>query len=517
MHHHLWTYQKIAPAFSCIASIYSGNIRIINIDLKKSLCRPLFLSLAVVIASILFIFNYLPKLNYLSLLEQIKNNGQLVVVTRNSATTYYESANGPTGLEYEMVKMFADELGVELTLVIPDSLSDLLNKISSNAIHIAAAGLTITKDREKSFRFAPAYQEITEQLIYNTANKQPKNLSQLDGTLEVVADSSHEERLKYLKAIIKDLSWKSNHELESAELLQMVSDNLIDYTIVDSNELALNQRFRINLRAAFDISEPQYIAWALPKTDDNSLFLEVQKFFNKIKNNGELTRMIERNYGHVEDFDYVGTKIFRRHIEKRLPRYQDFFEQAAESEDLDWRLVAAMGYQESHWDPDAISPTGVRGIMMLTLKTAKEINVKNRLDPESSISGGTKYFKKMLDRMDKSIAEPDRTWMAMAAYNVGYGHLQDARKITGKLKKNPDLWIDVKQSLPLLAKSKWYKHHFLLINLMKNLEIVLPTLCGIFSGSRKTGIFCSISMFSPDKIFIISLKRYIRDIPSQIA
>ena len=380
-----------------------------------------------------------------------------MVVTRNSPTTYYESADGPTGLEYEMVKMFADELDVELTLVIPDSLSDLLNKISTNAIHIAAAGLTITKEREKIFRFGPAYQEITEQLIYNITNKRPKSLSQIDGTLEVVTNSSHEERLQYLKAVMKDLSWKSSQDLESEELLQMVSDNMIDYTIADSNELALNQRFLINLRVAFDISEPQYLAWALPKTDDNSLFLEVQKFFKKIKENGELTRLIERNYGHVESFDYVGTKIFRRHIEKRLPAYLDFFQEAAIEYDVDWRLIAAMGYQESHWNPDAVSPTGVRGIMMLTLKTAKDMKVKNRLDPESSISGGTKYFKKTHGRMDKNITEPDRTWMAMAAYNVGYYHVQDARKIARKLKKNPNLWIDVKQTLPLLAKSKWYK------------------------------------------------------------
>jgi len=419
----------------------------------------LFLSLAVVIASIIFIFNYLPKLSSLSLVEQIKNNGQLNVVTRNSPTTYYEGADGPAGLEYEMAKMFADELGVNLTLLIPDSFNDLLDHVSNNTVHIAAAGLTITSDREKIYRFGPAYQEITEQLVYNVANKRPKNLSQLEnGTLEVVANSSHEERLKYLKDVIANLSWKSNHELESEDLLQLVSDDIIEYTIVDSNELSLNQRFLINLRVAFDISEPQRLAWALPKTDDNSLFLEVQKFFNKIKESGELTRMIERNYGHVEDFDYVGTKIFRRHIEKRLPSYQAFFEKAADDNDVDWRLIAAMGYQESHWDPKAVSPTGVRGIMMLTLKTAKDLKIKNRLDPESSISGGALYFKQAHERIDKNVPEPDRTWMAMAAYNVGYYHLKDARKITEKLGKNPDRWIDVKQSLPLLAKRKWYKH-----------------------------------------------------------
>lgn len=356
-----------------------------------------------------------------------------------------------------MVKMFAEELGVELTLLIPESLDDLLNHISEQTVHFAAAGLTITKEREKIFRFGPAYQEITEQLIYNVANRRPKNLSKIDGTLEVVANSSHEERLNYLKGVIKNLNWKPNHELESGELLQMVSDNIIEYTIADSNELSLKQRFLINLRVAFDVSEPQLLAWVLPKTKDNSLFLEIQKFFKKIKSNGELNRMIERNYGHVEDFDYVGTKIFMRHIEKRLPTYRDYFVTAANDELIDWRLIAAMGYQESHWNPDAVSPTGVRGIMMLTLKTAKELGIKNRLDPESSIIGGTRYFKKSHGRISEEIGEPDRTWMAMAAYNVGYSHLQDARKITRKLNKNPNLWIDVKQALPLLAQKKWYK------------------------------------------------------------
>ncbi len=429
-----------------------------TIETNKSLCRPLFLWLAIVTASIILIFKIAPKLSNLTLLEQIKKNGHLVVVTRNSPTTYYEDADGPAGLEYEMAKMFADELDVELTMMVPESLNDLLKQIASNSVHIAAAGLTITKNREKIFRFGPAYQEITEQLVYNIANKRPRKLSQVDGgTLEVVANSSHEERLKYLKDLIPDLSWKSNSELESEELLEMVSDDIIEYTIADSNTLSLHQRFLINLRVAFDISEPQQLAWALPKTNDYSLFLEVQKFFKKIKENGELTRMIKRNYGHVESFDYVGTKIYRRHIETRLPRYQKFFEDAAASQNVDWRLIAAMGYQESHWDPGAVSPTGVRGIMMLTLKTAKDLGVKDRVDPEQSISGGTQYFKQTRQRIDKNIPEPDRSLMAMAAYNVGYGHLQDAREITRKLNKNPNRWVDIKEVLPLLAKRKWYK------------------------------------------------------------
>jgi membrane-bound lytic murein transglycosylase F len=433
------------------------NEQVRTIDNNASLCRPIFISLAIVIASILFAFNVVPKLKGLSLLEQIQQNGQLVVATRNSPTTYYEDVDGPAGLEYKLAEMFAREIGVQLTLLIPESLDDLLKQLDENRIHIAAAGLTRTREREKIYRFGPTYQHITEQLVYNIANKPPRSLEALDGSLEVVANSSHDERLKELSAAIPSLTWKASTEFESEDLLQMVSDGIIDYTIADSNEISLNQRYLINLRVAFDISEPQPLAWVMPKLDDNSLYLEVHKFFNKIRKNGELKRLIERSYGHVENFDYVGTKIFQRHIRTRLPKFQDLFENAAEQNQLDWRLLAAMGYQESHWDPDAVSPTGVRGIMMLTLKTARDLGIDNRLAPENSIDGGARYFRQTLDRIPPDITEPDRTWMAMAAYNVGLGHLEDARILTQKQGRNPDLWIDVKESLPLLAKRKWYK------------------------------------------------------------
>ena len=353
--------------------------------------------------------------------------------------------------------MFADDLGVKLTLLVPDSLNDLLRQMETGDVHIAAAGLTITPEREKTFRFGPAYQQISEQLIYNVSNIRPVSLSELDGSLEVVANSSHAEHLQQLKTRHPELSWKESTDMESDELLQMVSDDIIEYTIADSNEFALTQRFLINLRAAFDINGKQSLAWMLPRSDDNSLYLEVQKFFKRIRENGELQRLLERAYGHVENFDYVGTKIFMRHIGLRLPRYRDFFEEAAKEHNLDWRLLAAMGYQESHWDPEAISPTGVRGIMMLTRKTAGDLKIKNRLDPKSSIHGGARYFRKTLDRVDKNIPDPDRTWMAMAAYNVGYYHLQDARLLAKKLGRDPNRWIDIKETLPLLAKRKWYK------------------------------------------------------------
>ncbi len=391
------------------------------------------------------------------MLERVKQGGELVVLTRNSPAPYYEGPDAPAGLEYDMAKMFADELGVELTMVIPENFSDVLDGIRDGNAHFAAAGLTVTDERKKHFRFGPAYQEITEQLVYHANHPKPKNLSKLDGELEVVKGTSHEERLIYLKNVIKHLNWKTSSDLESEDLLQLVADEIIDYTIADSNEIALNKPFLLKLRVAFDISEPQQLAWMFPKDGDDSLYNAAVEYFEKIKENGELTRMIERAYGHVDSFSYVGTIVFRRHIAQRLPAYETLFRDAADENNLDWRMLAAIGYQESNWNPKAVSPTGVRGIMMLTLKTAGDLGVKNRLDPASSIDGGARYFAKTKTRIPERIKDPDKTWMALAAYNVGFYHVEDARIITQKRGLDPDKWIDVRTSLPLLAQRKWYK------------------------------------------------------------
>ena len=381
------------------------------------------------------------------------------MLTRNNPTSYYEGPDGPAGLEYDLAKLFADELGVKLKVVIPDNLTNLLDGIKNGSAHIAAAGLTITEERKKEIRFSPGYQEITEQLIYNTSHRRPKNLSDIgENTLEVVANSSHNEHLIKLKKEIKNLQWKQNHKLVSAELLQLVSDGIIDYTIADSNEVLLNKRFLLNISSAFDIGTPQTLAWALQKSNDNSLRLATVKFFEKIKANGELNQLIERSYGHVKNFDYVGTILFKRHIALRLPKYIDTFKTYADLHDLDWRLLAAMSYQESHWDPSAISPTGVRGIMMLTHPTAKQMGIKDRLSIEGSIEGGSKYLARMLQRINEEVTSPDREWMALAAYNVGFSHLKDAQKITRQRGKDSNKWSDVKHSLPLLAQRKWYKN-----------------------------------------------------------
>ncbi|HID49376.1 MAG TPA: membrane-bound lytic murein transglycosylase MltF [Chromatiales bacterium] len=401
----------------------------------------------------LLLFVYAPEK---TLLEKVRDSGELRVLTRNAATTYYIGPHGPTGPEYELVKAFADYLGVRPRFVVEDNLQSILDKVASGEAHLAAAGLTVTEDREKSVRFTPSYQKITQQVVYRKGQKRPRSVKDLVGkNLEVLANSSHAERLAEFRKEFPGLHWTESEDTGSSELLTLVSEQVIDYTVADSNEIALVRRYHPDVRVAFSLTSPQELAWAMPRSQDESLYQAAVDFFTQMKNSGKLRRLLARHYDHVRNYDYAGTPTYLRHIQRRLPNYQELFQEAADKNDLDWRLLAAVGYQESHWNPLAVSPTGVRGLMMLTRVTAAQLGIKKRTDAAQSIQGGARYLRILFDQFSQ-VPEPDRTWLALAAYNVGYGHVKDAQKITAQRGGDPETWMDVKQSLPLLSKRKWY-------------------------------------------------------------
>lgn len=390
-------------------------------------------------------------------LEQIKERGELRVLTRYAPTSYYVKGEQLAGLEYELAERFAKHLNVNLKMVVPENLNEMMELLAEGKADLAAAGLTITTERKESLSFGPVYQEVTQQLVYKRGNKKPKNITALADThLEVVANSSHVAQLASYKQDVPNLIWTENAEIDNSGLLELVELELIDYTIADSNEFIANQTLFPELRVAFDISEPQQLAWALPLAPDVSLLGEVNTFFEQIEESGELDRLIEKYYGHIRRFDYVDTRAFHRRLLTHLPKYQEMLQRAATEFDFDWRLLAAIAYQESHWNPQAVSSTGVKGLMMLTKATASDLGVTNREDPSQSIYAGAKYLDQIRRRLPERIMEPDKTWLSLAAYNIGFGHLEDARILTQKAGDNPDLWSDVKNYLPLLAKEKWY-------------------------------------------------------------
>jgi len=394
-----------------------------------------------------------------SSLERVQKEGVLRVVTRNSPATYFQDRNGETGFEYELVKRFADDLGVELKIETADNLDDLFARLDQpGGPELAAAGLVASPQRQQQARFSAPYLEVTPQVIHRNGQRRPTSPEGMVGQrILVLKGSSHAEMLREVQTRLPELKFEESDAVEVVDLLRMVDEGQIDLTLVDSNELAMNQVYFPNVRVAFDFGDARSLRWAVPSGEDTSLLEAVDEFLGRAEKNGTLQRLKERYYGHVDVLGYVGAYTFARHLQQRLPRYERHFREAGRQTGIDWRLLAAMGYQESLWQPEATSKTGVRGLMMLTQDTAQAMGVSNRLDPRQSIFGGGKYFAMIKDGLSGDIEEPDRTWFALAAYNIGIAHLSDARKLAKAEGLNPNKWLDVSKMLPRLAQKQWYR------------------------------------------------------------
>lgn len=392
-----------------------------------------------------------------STLQEIRSEGVLHVITRNAPSVYYEGRDGPTGYDYELAQLFAGNLGVKLKVRVADDNTGVLSVIDQDYAHIGMAGLSARPDFPGQYHMVSNGIEAESVVVYNRDTDGPESVEDLEGhTLHLVADSNHQHQLEQLQTENKGLQWEVHSGLDAAGILARVESGEFPLAIVSSNELDLNHVYFPMVKSAFSLGNPEDLLWLFPGEQDQSLAKAAKAFISELRESGALAQLSERFYGHLDRLNYVGARTFVHHVENRLPKYESLFRDYASSYGLDWRLLAAIGYQESHWRPNAISPTGVRGLMMLTRNTASHIGIKNRLDAEESIQGGAKYFNIVHRRVPERIPEPDRTWFALASYNVGWGHVEDARRLTEGAGKDPDRWMDVKEFLPLLTQKEWY-------------------------------------------------------------
>lgn len=387
-------------------------------------------------------------------LHQIYQRDSIRIGILNGPTSYFVGPDGASGYEYELAAAFADKLGVKLVLVPSFHLEELLLKLKNNEIDLIASGATVSDKLQREFRLAPAYQQSDEVLVYRLGKKRPKSLHELDAPVVVNKGSSQAESLIALQSSEPSLNIQFNDTDDAVELLQAVAEGKISYTLADSHMLAINQRFYPTLGNAFTLKQNQPVAWLLPRNEDDSLFTVLIEFFGRSYENSELLTLEDKYFGHVKKFNYADTLDYIDAIERTLPRYRPLFERYAGP--IDWRLLAAMGYQESRWDPKARSPQGVVGLMMLTVPTANLMNVSSRVDAAQSIRGGSKFLQKLIGLIPERIESPDRLWFAIAAYNIGLSHVESARLLTEKDGADPDKWAEVKQRLPLLRQRKYY-------------------------------------------------------------
>ena len=384
-------------------------------------------------------------------------SGELVVVTRNSPTTYYLNAKSePVGFEHDLAEQFAASHGWRVRFVLAENLPELFKILRLGQAHIAAAGLTASEERSRVLQFGPTIGLVREWLICRQGAQVPQTLDDMKKLrLEVVAGSSHVDSLQQLRSSHPGLAWVEMSVPSSEELLERVEMGLSDCTVADTDTFDIAHNFHPGLVKAFALGGGQPHAWVLGQRLGMEFSRQVTKYFQEIADNGELSRLRERYFGHVQrllEADVLGV------LEKRgtlLRALAPHFQEAQGETEIDWRLIAAVAYQESQWNVQAVSFTGVRGIMMLTEDTADQLGVKNRLDARESILGGSRYIVSLMAALPDSVPQPDRTWMALAAYNLGMGHLQDARTLAQKLGRNPDAWNDVKEVLPLLGRSKY--------------------------------------------------------------
>ena len=385
----------------------------------------------------------------------------------NSPNTYYVSGDNEfAGLDYDLAKLFVKELdndpqykGSQLKLIVANHIDQVLPAVLSGKADIAAADITITEARKKRINFTIPYHDVQQQVVYNKASgvKPPKNLKDLAGSsITVPTGTSFAERLTKLSEQEPGLIWDERDDADSEQLITEVALGDIEYTIADSHLIAILQNYHPNLGVAFAIGEPEKIAWALSKNADPKLLKKANAFFTKIKINGTLRNLIDRYHGNAKRLNPLDVKTFLIRSNTLLPKYVHLFKQAQDITGIDWRLLAAISYQESHWDTFSTSPTNVRGLMMLTEATADRMGVTDRLDPKQSIPAGAKYINLMLDTIPDRVPEPDRTHMALASYNIGYAHVEDARVLAQRLKLNPNSWADVKKTLLMLHNPNYY-------------------------------------------------------------
>ncbi|WAM51460.1 membrane-bound lytic murein transglycosylase MltF [Vreelandella venusta] len=393
-------------------------------------------------------------------LAQIIAKDFITIHTRNTPTTYYEGRQGPTGFEYELMHRFADHLGVSLNLNTSHHPESVLPAVREQG-DLGAAALPLLPN-SPGIHYTRSIIQMQPLVVYRRGLNnidEPKNLVGLE--LGTLSEAGTSQALLALQRDYPSLSWKESHELEVAELLAQVENGTLDAAIIFDHQFRLNRLFFPNVERGFFLGEPLSLAWAVPSGRGLGLLEAANQFLQELQENGTLEQLVSRYFGHDDYLEYVGTRTFLAHLDERLPAYTELFKKAARDTGFDWKLLAAVGYQESHWDPNAVSPTGVRGLMMLTNPTASEMGVADRTNPAQSIDGGARYLRSIKDRLPESIVGNDRLYMAMAAYNVGLGHLYDARNIAEMRGGNPDSWQDVRAALPLLQQREWHSqtHH----------------------------------------------------------
>ena len=396
-----------------------------------------------------------------SVLEQAERRGELRVATVNGPTTYFLGREGPAGFEYDLAAAYAAHKGLGFRVSVHESADAALQAVDSGEADIAAAALIPTPERLRERRFSAPYMSVAELIVCRRGGEVGED-RQGRMVLDVVAPASVAPagRLAALNTPDLAISLDVDSALTRADALASVSSGLIPCTVASARQYALEQRYMPHLEVMRRSGDEVELSWAIAgrhKGAGLALKADIDAWIALPDTTRMIATLEERYFGfRPEEVGAAHASRFRVEIERTLPKYEALFRKEAARQGVPWTLLAAVAYQESHWDPRAKSPTGVRGMMMLTLPTARQYGVKSRLDENQSVKAGARHLKRLYNRLSPQVAKEERWWFAAAAYNIGYGHLSDARELVARRGGNPDQWADVRQILPLLEDPAEY-------------------------------------------------------------
>ena len=389
-------------------------------------------------------------------LDKIRARGELKVVTLNIPTCYYLGSQGAEGLEFEVAREFARQLGVTLVIYPVANDEAMREALLNGQADVAAAQITPDARWKQVGDAAAPYGKIPQLVVYRQSNPRPRSTLQLESArLAVRSDSPQEHLLERMRrTVAPNLQWVETAPT-TADPLEDVDSGDAGFALIDSREYTFSHHLYPNVAIGFALPEPRPVQWIV-KRGAHDLVQAVNRFFDAYRSSGRLSKLQQQESGDNRTFAYEESREFQGNMTERLPHFRPLFEAASTQSGIDWRLLAAVGYQESKWDPLAQSADGALGVMMLTNDTADAMGVHDRKNPEQNILAGARYLAEVRDKVPDRIPEPDRTWLTVAAYNVGFGHLEDARVIAQSRGKDPDSWTDVRECLPLLAQERWF-------------------------------------------------------------
>jgi len=405
--------------------------------------------------------------------DDILEDGKLKALIAYSSTSYFLYKGKPMGYEYELLQRLATHFDLELELIVAEDLNSLLKELDEGNVDLVAYGMAVTSERKKNAAFTD-YLYLTNQVLVQrkpndwrrlTLDKIKEKLIQdpiqlIDDTVSVRSNSSYYERLENLSreigGTIKIDTILGN--VSTAEIIKMVAEEKIDYTIADKNLATINASFYPVLDVSIPVSFSQRIAWAVNK--DSKVLLG--KINDWIKNQKE-----ETDYYVIYNKYFQNKRYFNRRVNSefysltnnQISEYDEIIKQNADKLGWDWRLLASLVYQESGFDAKANAWTGAEGLMQLMPRTAEELGVINISEPIDNINAGSKYLKSIYGNFEEITDTVQRIKFTMGAYNSGYYHIMDARKLAKSNDLNANIWDDnVNEMMLALSYPQNYNH-----------------------------------------------------------